>query len=233
VPRQARLSAANIPVHVVKRGHNRETCFFADRDRRYFLAELRRRADRHRVAVHAYVLMTNHVHLLMTPASADGIAGVTKAVFENYTRYVNQVYGRSGTLWDGRYYSCLVEAESYLLTCHRYIESNPVRAGLVQHPGSYRWSSYRANAEGAPDHTISPHPVVAALGRNSGERREAYSRLFDRELDVQDLQLIRGCTRSDYALGGKRFQDDLASVFSRRTFPGTAGRPCNRGVSRV
>jgi putative transposase len=151
MPRRARIVAAGFPMHVILRGIDRATVFFEDDDRRFFLAALATAAAEEVVAVHAYVLMTNHLHLLMTAKRADGIAALMKRAGQRYVQHVNRTYGRSGGLFEGRFRSSLLEADAYLLACQRYIELNPVRAKLVAAPGDYRWSSYRVNALGAPD----------------------------------------------------------------------------------
>lgn len=226
MPRHARLRVAGIPFHVIQRGHNRQPCFFSVADRDYYLAELRQQAARHGVAVHAYVLMTNHVHLLMTSADADGIPELMKLLGQRYVRYVNQRQQRTGTLWAGRYRSCLVDTEGYLLVCHRYIELNPVRAGMVEHAGEYRWSSYRANALGEPGQLLSPHPVMESLGRDPADRHAAYRELFRNDLEPHVLEQIRASTNGGFALGSDRFQREMAERLRRRV------RPLRRGCTR-
>ena len=228
MPRRPRLRLADTPFHVIQRGNNRSTCFFADRDRSYYLFELKRATDAHGVAVHAYVLMTNHTHLLMTPRDTEGIACVMHSLGQRYVQYVNRTYGRSGTLWAGRYRSCLVDAASYLLTCHRYIESNPVRAGMVEHPIHYPWSSHRANAWGEPSILLSLHPAVAALGRTPEERQAAYRDLFGSDLSPELLDQIRAATGGGFALGGEGFEERLTRALRRRVVRGKAGRPFKR-----
>jgi putative transposase len=210
MPRRPRLRLAGMPFHVIQRGHNRAACFFSERDYHYYLRELAIQARHHDVAVHAYVLMTNHVHLLMTPARDDGPGQVMKVVGQRYVGYVNRAYGRSGTLWGGRFRSCLVDSEEYLLRCHQYIEANPVRAGMVDHPAKYPWSSYRFNAEGVPDPVLAMHPTVSALGRSPSERQLAYRELFFHELDPDWLAQIRDSTNGGHALGSEAFQARLA-----------------------
>ena len=149
MPRQLRYNLPGIPQHVIQRGNNRQATFFSDEDYMRYLADLKSACDQHQCEVHAYVLMTNHVHLLMTPHNGDGIAKTMQSLGRRYVVYINQTYRRTGTLWEGRYKAALIDSENYLLTCYRYIELNPVRAeGMVDHPGKYRWSSYRANALG-------------------------------------------------------------------------------------
>ena len=168
MPRTARLVVPGLALHVRQRGHNRERCFFDDGDYALYLGLLGYFAREHVCAVHAYCLMTNHVHLLVTPESAQGCARMMKFLAQCYTQHVNRARHRTGSLWDSRFRSCLVTSERYALACYRYVELNPVNARMVEHPRDYRWSSYRANAEGEPDPLVRPHsayPGVADYGR--------------------------------------------------------------------
>lgn len=154
MPRKALLAMAGIAWHVIQRGNNRTTCFYADEDYRVYLNTLKEQAAEHGCAVHAYVLMTNHVHLLLTPQRVDSVALTMKHLGQRYVQYINRTYRRSGTLWEERFKSCLAQDEAYVLACYRYIEPNPVRASMVKRPGEYRWSSYRANALGEADELL-------------------------------------------------------------------------------
>ena len=149
---------------------------------------------------------------------------------QRYVQYVNRRHGRSGTLWEGRFYSCVVEEESYLLRCYRYIELNPVRAQLVRHPRDYRWSSYRCNAEGEHSEMISPHALYRGLGKSYKTREAAYRALFDDDLDSTSLDAIRYATNGNFALGSERFRQQVESRLSRRASPGKPGRPRKTGV---
>ena len=164
MPRRARIVLPNVPIHLIQRGNNRHACFFADEDYRFYLDWLAKHAGKTGCRVHAYVLMTNHVHLLLSSDKADAPGALMKALGQRYVQYVNRTYRRSGTLWEGRFRSCPIQEETYLLACQRYIELNPVRAGMVPHPAEYRWSSYRANAQGEADALLQPHPLYTALG---------------------------------------------------------------------
>lgn len=148
MPRRARLLLPGVPLHIIQRGNNRQACFFGDDDYGFYLDWLTEHARKTGCKVHAYVLMTNHVHLLLSSSKPEGAGALMKALGQRYVQYVNRTYHRSGTLWEGRFRSCLVQEEAYLLACQCYIELNPVRAGMVRRPGDYRWSSYRANGLG-------------------------------------------------------------------------------------
>ena len=174
---------------------------------------------------HAYVLMTNHVHLLVSSGEADGVGAMMKSLGQRYVQYVNRSYRRSGSLWEGRYRSCLTQEEDYLLACQRYIELNPVRAGMVVHPAEYRWSSYRANAQGEESPLIVPHSLYLALGANPEGRQAAYRELFRYHLEPGLVDAIRRATNGNFALGNERFGEQIASALGRRAQPGRSGRP--------
>ncbi len=216
MPRRPRLVVDNVPLHIIQRGNNRQHCFFSESDYLVYLDLLRRGAESAKCKVHAYVLMTNHVHLLVTPEYADGPASMMKAVGERYVRYLNERCGRSGTLWDGRYRSCLVDDETYLFVCHRYIELNPVRAGLVRAPSLYRWSSHRCNAYADPDPIISPHKLVTALGDDPFARMHAYRQLFDSADRSEEVAAVRDATNYNYACGSVLFHEKMADILGRQ-----------------
>jgi putative transposase len=236
MPRRARVLVAGVPVHVIQRGVNRAACFFADDDYALYLDTLAGIAAAEGIAVHAYVLMTNHVHLLATPQTPGGLSTLMKRLGQRYVQTVNRVYRRTGTLWEGRYRSCLVEAERYLLTCQRYIELNPVRAAMVALPQDYRWSSYAGNAGVADDPAVTPHHLYLCLGRDAQERQDAYRRLFTEDIDAQTLERIRDSTNGGFVLGNDRFQRTIAAMLGRRTWKGVPGRPrkpLDDGAQRV
>lgn len=164
MPRRARLAVPGIPWHIIQRGNNRSPCFYADEDYRRYLDTLAEQAVKYDCAIHAYVLMTNHVHLLLTPQQEDSAALLMKHLGQRYVQYINRTYRRSGTLWEGRFKSCLAQEERYVLTCYRYIELNPVRANMVARPEDYRWSSYHTNGIGQPDPLITP---IFTSGQNT------------------------------------------------------------------
>ncbi len=225
MPRRARLMLSNVPLHLIQRGNNRQACFFADEDYRFYLDWLAEYADKTGCQVHAYVLMTNHVHMLLSVNRAEAPGELMKALGQRYVQHVNRTYRRSGTLWEGRYRSCLTQEETYLLACQRYIELNPVRAGIVDHPGEYRWSSYRANAQGEHDALLKPHPLYNALGMDAAARQAAYRELFRYQLDPGLVDEIRRATNGNYALGNERFTAQISEALGRRATPGKSGRP--------
>jgi putative transposase len=189
--RRPRPDLAGIPQHVVQRGNDRKACFFQDDDYRRYLSLLGEAARRHACALHAYVLMTNHAHFLVTPVEVGGVSRMMQPLGRNYVSTVNARYRRTGTLWEGRYKSCLVDSETYLLACHRYIELNPVRAGMIDSPSVYHWSSHAANAIGAADPLLTPHPSYLALGAEPAARQSAYRQLFNDEQETGRMAEIR------------------------------------------
>lgn len=206
--RQPRFRIPGYPQHVVQRGNNRQPCFLGERDYRYYLDCLARAVRENSCDVHAYVLMTNHVHLLVTPHAADGIPKLMQAVGRRYVKMFNKRYERTGTLWEGRYKATLVDTDEYLLACYRYIELNPVRAGLVSDPSRYPWSSYCAHAGGRDDQLICDHEVFLNLGDKESIRRSAYRRLFESELSEERINEIRSATKKSLPLGNRCFDLD-------------------------
>ena len=231
MPRRARITVPGIPWHIIQRGNNRSACFYAEADYQYYLSTLGEQAQKYGCAVHAYVMMTNHVHLLCTPQHENSAAQLMKNLGQRYVQYINRTYRRSGTLWEGRFKSCLAQSEAYVITCYRYIELNPVRANMVHHPGDYRWSSYRANAEGRQDPVLTPHSLYLRLGQNEAQRKAAYRGLFEVDLDPYQITAIRNATNGNYALGDGRFQEEIEKMLRRRVMPGKSGRPAKRTTS--
>ena len=228
MPRRARLSVPGIPWHIIQRGNNRAVCFYAEEDYRFYLEHLDDLARRFGCAIHAYVLMTNHVHLLLTPKGTDSAALLMKHLGQRYVQYVNRTYRRSGALWEGRFRSCLTQSEDYVLACYRYIELNPVRAGIVRHPKEYRWSSYAANGLGRADALVIPQREYLRLGKADAERRTAYRELLKAHMEPEVLNEIRLATNGNYVLGDTRFQQEIAHALGRRVTRGLAGRPRQR-----
>lgn len=214
--RMPRVVVPGVPLHVTQRGNNRQAIFFDTQDYLTFLVDLGEAAANHGCAVHAYVLMTNHVHLLLTPAAADGPSRLMQALGRRYVRYVNRRHVRTGTLCEGRFRSAALDSDRYFFACARYIEMNPVRAGIVAEPADYRWSSFRRNGLGAPDAIVTPHSLYISLGSSDAARQRAYRELFDRRLDAGLLDSIRRGTRSGAAIGGDQFANELGTLLARR-----------------
>ena len=172
--RLPRLCLPGIPQHIIQRGTNRQACFASEDDFAAYAHWLDECAKKNRVAIHAWVFMTNHVHLLVTPKTSGGVSMMMQTLGRYYVRYFNHCYRRTGTLWEGRFKSCVVDEDNYLLLCQRYIELNPVRAGMVSSPDDYVWSSYHANGNGKPANLWTPHPVYLNLGATTDERTKRY-----------------------------------------------------------
>lgn len=227
--RLPRLTAPGFPHHLIQRGNNRQPIFVDEADCVRFLDDLAALAPLHGLAIHAYVLMPNHVHLLVTPAESGTLARFMQALGRRYVRWFNARHRRTGTLWEGRYRSTVVDTERYLLACMRYIELNPVRAGLVDEPAAYRWSSHRHQLGLIADAAVSEHGVYWSLGNTPFERQLAYRRLVEQALPTGELEAIRSATQHGWALGDPRAMEDLAAKAGRRAFPIRRGRPRKRG----
>jgi putative transposase len=225
MPRRPRIIIPGIPLHIIQRGNNRHACFFAEDDYSFYLDWVQEYSRRTGCAVHAYVIMTNHVHLLLTPKNKESAGNFMKSLGQRYVQYINRTYKRSGTLWEGRFRSSVIQQDTYLLTCQRYIEMNPVRAGIVDHPGAYKWSSYQTNGQGYPSALIAHHSIYHDLGVDDTERLSAYRELFRHELEPGEVDKIRKATNGNFALGSSCFQWDISSMLGRRVVPGRAGRP--------
>ncbi len=225
MPRRPRIHLAGLPLHVVQRGHNRDACFFAEDDYlayREWLGEAIRATG---CQLHAYVQMTNHVHLLLSPPEPEAVSRLMISLGRRYVRYINKTYRRTGTLWDSRYKSSLVQVEDYFLRCQRYIELNPVRAAMVDDPAHYRWSSYRTNGLGQTDTLLTPHAVYSALGTNDADRLQAYRELFRLELDAEAISDIRRALDQGQPLGDSRLIDHIERATGVRREPRPRGRP--------
>jgi putative transposase len=209
----------------VQRGNNRGACFFTDDDYRFYLDAVGDACRRYQVALHAYVLMTNHVHLLMTPREADGVSRVMQSLGRRYVQYVNRTYRRCGTLWESRHKASLVDAEHYLLACHRYIELNPVAAGMVSHPGDYRWSSFACNAWGHADELVCPHTLYLGLGEDALSRQSRYRELFASQLAKEQVHEIRTALDFSMPLGNDRFRQQIERALGRSIGQAKRGRP--------
>jgi len=197
MPRTARIVVPEVALHVMQRGNNRSSCFLGGSDYRTYLRYLREYSAQFGCAIHAYCLMTNHVHLLLSPCSTSACSQLMKHLGQCYVQTFNMAHGRSGTLWEGRFRSCLVPTEHYVLACYRYIELNPVRAGMVSAPDEYAWSSFLANALGYEDALITRHAALETVGHQ-------YRALFDSPLEKQLVEEIRTATRNGQRLGTPR-----------------------------
>jgi putative transposase len=214
-----------MPLHVIQRGNNRVACFVTDGDRQVYLAMLKELSGSFECAVHAFVLMTNHVHLLATPRQRDNVSVLMKHLGQQYVQYFNRTHVRTGSLWEGRYKSSLVDCEHYLLTCQRYIELNPVRAGMVRHPAQYPWSSFSSNALGVRNELITPHPVYLAMGKEQAARAQRYLALFEERISPECLEEIRNAVNGGFALGSKGFIATLERLMERSISRRRPGRP--------
>jgi putative transposase len=228
MPRPGRYFLPDQPLHVIQRGNNRQPIFFAADDYSRYRDWLIEAAAAYGCRVHAYVLMTNHVHLLVTPRDARSVPRTLQSLGRRYVRFVNDTYRRTGTLWEGRYRAAVIDSEAYLLACMRYIELNPVRAGMVAHPRDYRWSSYRAHAHGAVDALAQEHALFRRLGKTASERQSAYRALVRAALDPEFIEALRSATNGGWALGSERFERGIAKALGRRATPLPPGRPPKR-----
>lgn len=225
MPRRLRIHLSGQPLHIVQRGHNRDSCFFGDDDYHTYLHWLGEALKTTGCQMHAYVQMTNHVHLLVTPPSAESIPQLIISLGRRYVQYINKTYRRTGTLWDSRYKSSLVQSDNYLLLCQRYIELNPVRAAMVNDPANYRWSSYRANGLGQENPLLTPHPIYSSLGSEVDDRLIAYRALFRPELDAEAIGDIRMSLNQGQPLGDSRFIASIERATGQRREAKPRGRP--------
>jgi len=223
--RKPRFFIPGVPIHAIQRGNNRQAIFFEQADYRWYLNWLKVAADKYHCQIHAYVLMTNHVHLLVTPGNSDSLGRLFQYVGRYYVSYINKTYGRTGTLWEGRYKANIIDQESYLLNCYRYIELNPVRAGMVDIPENYPWSSYRVNALQGVDSLLRPHQIYLQMGKIESVRKLAYRNLFKTDLDITVLDDFRACLQSGTPLGSEKFKDKIESVLKTSVGQVKRGRP--------
>lgn len=225
MPRRPRVHLDKVPLHIVQRGHNRDACFYAEEDYHTYLHWLGIALKEADCQLHAYALMTNHVHLLITPRKAEAVPRLMISLGRRYVQYINTAYRMTGTLWDGRYKSSLIQAETYLLACMRYIELNPVTAAMVDDPAHYRWTSYRANGLGRAEALITPHSLYAALGDSDKARQSTYRALFRPHLDQAAIDDIRLAVSQSQPLGDSRFHARIARLTGERREARPRGRP--------
>lgn len=228
MPRSPRLVLPGIPLHVIQRGVNRAALFVDDEDRRHYLRLLRNACRRCGVAIHAFVLMGNHVHLLLTPSAAEGLAPAMRQCGQNYVQYFNKRHVRSGTLLEGRFKSCLVDSDGYLMMVHRYIELNPVRAAMVAFPEEYRWSSVRVYLGLEHNPMLTPHPCYTLLGPTPEARAKAYGEWLRASIQPDERERIVAYVAQERALGSPRFQDMAGRALQRSGVCRPAGRPVKK-----
>jgi len=223
--RQPRLTVAGYPHHVIQRGNDRQAIVRDDADRERLRGLLTEHAGNFKVAVHAYVIMDNHLHVLATPETDEGLPKFMQAVGRSYVRYFNLRHQRTGTLWEGRYRSNLIESERYLLACMVYIDLNPVRAGMVAQPGDFKWSSHRHCIGQVSDKLVTPHALFWGLGNTPFAREAAYAELVQTGLAQSEKNQLTRSALSGWALGSPGFVGQLQQSKARRLLPGKAGRP--------
>lgn len=223
--RLPRLAVAGHPHHIIQRGNNRQAIFRDAQDCERFLAELGELLKLHAVALHSYVLMPNHLHLLATPESKDSLSKLMQALGRRYVGWFNRRHQRTGGLFEGRFRTSVIEADRYLLACSRYIELNPVRAGLVNAAEAYQWSSLRHHLGQRADPLITEHPLVWSIGNTPYERQAAYRGLFEAGLSAPETEQIRFAVHRGWGLGSPQFLGTVAAATPRRLAPGQAGRP--------
>jgi putative transposase len=223
MPRKPRIFVPGQPQHVIVRGVNREPIFVVEQDYRSFLGRLKEALTKYGCVLHAYVLMTNHVHMLLTASNEEGTGRVLQTLGRYYVQYFNHFNDRTGTLWEGRYKATLVDSEAYLLTCYRYIELNPVRAQMVVHPEEYPWSSYRHNALGQANPVLTRHTIYQELGHDNEAREAAYRALFKAHISEKQLLEIREATNKEWVLGSEYFKMEIYKKVRRRIAPLSRG----------
>lgn len=223
--RKPRLILAGYPYHVILRGNNRSSIFFDDGDRIFFIRSLRESKVLTHSKVYAYCLMTNHVHLIVEPSTCDGLGKTIQSLGRRYVQFINHKYKRSGTLWEGRYKSCMICRDKYLLICHKYIELNPVRAQIVREPREYRWSSYRCKAEGKIDELLDYDVIYNNFGKTMKERQINYRKLFDMKIKDEEMKEIKTITERGGILGDKSFINKISEILGRAVSLVPRGRP--------
>ncbi len=228
--RLPRLTVADYPHHVIQRGNNRQPIFSTPADYRRLLEVLQENADKFQVAIHAYVLMSNHIHLLATPQTAEGLPLMMQSLGRTYVRYFNGTQQRTGTLWEGRYKSTVIQSERYLLACMVYIDLNPVRGGMVALAQDYPWSSYAHYAGLRVDRLITPHALYWELGNTPFSREAAYTELVQSGISAVQHAALTDATVSGWALGEPDFVADLQNRTTRRISKAAAGRPFSVNV---
>ena len=219
MPRRSRHFIPGTPLHLIQRGNNRHACYFREADYSIYLAKLLELSLKFHVSIHSYVLMTNHVHLLLTPSTPTGVSQLLQSLGSYYVRYINSTYNRTGTLWEGRFKSSLVNSDEYLFTVSRYIEMNPVRANMVDHPAEYPWSSYRFNALGKANKLITPHTLYLSLGKTNQNRQATYRAYFESLIPDLTLEQIRIAANKGWVLGNAHFKAQIEKQLGQKLPP--------------
>jgi len=225
MPRKPRVSIAGVPEHVIQRGNNRQAIFVDDSDMKAFVTWLKDYAEKYDVAIHSWVFMTNHFHLLCTPLSQSAVSLLMQSLGRRYVQYFNRRHERTGTLWEGRFRSCMVQAEDYVIELYRYIELNPVRAGMVNDPTQYSWSSYQCNGLGKKSSLLTPHPLYQNLGKTNETRQANYRELFRYSVEDRLLDNIRQTANSGLVLGNDRFVEKVETKTGKQLHECKRGRP--------
>jgi putative transposase len=221
--RQARIVVPGQPLHIIHRGNNRQDVFKSEQDHRRFIEDLAVSRNKSGCSLHAYVLMPNHYHLLLTPPTDKALSEFMQSIGRRYVRYFNNEYQRTGTLWEGRYRSSVVDSDAYLLQCYRYIEENPVRSAVVTAPNQHQWSSYHHNALGVTDPLITEHKNYTQIAANDTERKNVYSKLFKTTLDDKTTTLITSSVEKGEVLGSDQFHQKIGSIVGLKTKRDTHG----------
>jgi len=232
MPRPNRICIPDLPHHVVQRGNNKGATFYSQWDYAFYLDSLAEASNKFCVDVHAYVLMTNHVHLLVTPHSSDGLSLMMQALGRRFVSYFNKKHGRTGTLWEGRFKCSVVDTDVYCLACYRYIELNPLRAGLVRNPVDYQWSSYRHNASGHTNTLITPHASYLELDTTAPIRRSLYQALVASSVDHEYLDDFRHGIRKGLPVGNNEFRAGIERKLGNRLGSGKIGRPAKTRAAK-
>lgn len=231
MPGKSRFNLPGVPQHVIQFSNNREPCFSSVQNYQHYLDNMKASALKYDCRIHAYVLMTNHVHMLITPMLENGVSHMMRALGRRYVKYINATCKRTGTLWEGRYKASLVDSDMYLLACMCYIELDPVRAGMVKHPAEYKWSSYQHNALEHKSDIIENHPVLSLLGDTAEERKFVYQGLFERYIENDVIHQILDALDHELVLGSPDFKDKIEVMTKRQTRLGKPGRPCVKEAS--
>ena len=225
MPRKPRFFLPNVPVHMMIRGNNRQVVFTDSDDFFIYKSWLREASESLECRVHAYVLMSNHIHLLVSAEETSHLSKLSQAVGRRYVPYFNHKYGKSGSLWEGRFKAASIDSENYLMACYRYIELNPVRALMVTDSQYYEWSSYHANALGKKDTLVTPHPLYKRLGKNKVSREMAYKALVSSGIEADLITKIQQCTQTGVPLGKDKFIDQIESLLKVKVGHFKQGRP--------